>query len=392
VSWTSRRRGRFGALAIFAVSCADANGKRREPNGDAASVEATDAGTDDAVSLSSGDAEVAVDSGAPPPSCAPGGPGMTNCGADGESCCTSLEVKGGTYYRTYDFAADGGATLAVDGGPTGLADPAGISSFRLDKYLVTVGRFRQFVRAWNRGIGLDGGAGYEPPEGAGKHTYLNGGNGLSDTGGRYETGWSEADDSNIALTDANLACGSGWTWTASPGGQENLPINCVNWYEAYAFCIWDGGFLPSEAEWEYAPGGGEQQREYPWGSSSPGTNNQYAIYDCYYPSGSGGCPDTTMLVNIAPVGTATLGAGLWGELDLAGELDEWTLDYFATYWDPCADCVNLTQPAPPARPQRAIRGGGFFVTTSGYMRVPYRASNPPAFIDNEVGFRCARAP
>ena len=39
-----------------------------------------------------------------PPSCTPGGPGLSNCGAGGsgnESCCTSLEVTGGTYYRTY---------------------------------------------------------------------------------------------------------------------------------------------------------------------------------------------------------------------------------------------------------------------------------------------------
>jgi formylglycine-generating enzyme len=72
---------------------------------------------------------------------------MTNCGPGGsgtESCCTSLEVTndsvdgGISYYRTY--ANDGG-------GPTGEADPATVSGFRLDKYLVTVGRFRQFVMA-----------------------------------------------------------------------------------------------------------------------------------------------------------------------------------------------------------------------------------------------------
>ena len=91
------------------------------------------------------------------------------------------------------------------------------------------------------------------------------------------------------------------TWTASStGGQENLPINCVNWYEAYAFCIWDGGFLPSEAEWEYAAAGGSEQRQYPWGTTAPGTMNQYAIYGSYYTGNSTG---------LAPVGTAAAGRG-----------------------------------------------------------------------------------
>ena len=72
----------------------------------------------------------------------------------------------------------------------------------------------------------------------------------------YETGWQSSDDSNIDPTDANLLCAATATWTHTAGAQENLPIDCVNWYEAYAFCIWDGGFLPSEAEWEYAAAGG----------------------------------------------------------------------------------------------------------------------------------------
>jgi formylglycine-generating enzyme len=111
-----------------------------------------------------------------------------------------------------------------------------VSGFRLDKYLVTVGRFRQFVNAWN------GGAGYTPPAGSGKHTHLNGGRGLANSGsvGTYEPGWVASHDSNIAPTNTNLACaGSSSTWTPSAGSSENLPIICVNWWEAYAFCIWD---------------------------------------------------------------------------------------------------------------------------------------------------------
>jgi formylglycine-generating enzyme required for sulfatase activity len=299
------------------------------------------------------------------------GDGVTRCGASGESCCTSLEVPGGTYDRTYTSSGSG---------PTGGSDPASVSGFRLDKYLVTVGRFRQFVNAWN------GGSGYAPPAGSGKHAHLHGGQGLSnsggDAGGAYETGWVSSDDRNIAPTDANLACESNLaTWTTSAGSSESLPINCVNWWESFAFCIWDGGFLPSESEWEYAAAGGSEERGYPWGSTDPGTSNQYAIYDCNYPSGSGGCTG-----GAAPVGTATLGAGLWGQLDLAGNVNEWNADWFASYAGPCTDCADLT-----AASFRVIRGG-YFDNDPSYLLPPGRSDDPPTVRSICLGLRCARGP
>jgi formylglycine-generating enzyme required for sulfatase activity len=282
-----------------------------------------------------------------------------------------LEVPGGTYYRTYTNSGSG---------PTGEADPATVRGFRLDKYLVTVGRFRQFVAAWN------GGSGYSPPAGSGKHTHLNDGSGLNATEGGYEPGWATSDKSNIAPTDANLGCRSPYNaWTNTAGSRENLPINCVNWYESYAFCIWDGGFLPSEAEWEYAAAGGSQQREYPWGTAAPGTSNQYAIYGyarCNYPSGSG----CTGWVNIAPVGFATLGAGLWGQLDLAGDVWEWNLDWDQHRYSACTDCANFA-----AASYRVIRGGDFSSAASS-LAPPSRDDYPPTARTDLIGLRCARTP
>jgi formylglycine-generating enzyme len=320
------------------------------------------------------------DAGPEPLSCAPGGPGTTNCGTSSESCCTSPEVTGGTFFRTYENSGSG---------PTGEADPATISGLRLDKYLVTVGRFRQFVEAWN------GGAGYVPPAGSGKHTHLNGGLGLANSAdpGTYETGWLAADDANIAPTDTNLSCSNTGeppvaydTWTPSAGTQENLPMSCVNWQESYAFCIWDGGFLPSEAEWEYAAAGGSEQREYPWGSADPGTSSEYAIYNCEYPSGSDS-GDCTGVANYAPVGTPTRGAGLWQQLDLVGEVFVWTIDLFAPYASPCTDCAYVSNATSRVFRGMSLSGGLNVLVVPNTRNLSLPSQRLPT-----LGFRCARTP
>ncbi len=304
---------------------------------------------------------------APAPSCAPGGPGMTDCGS-GESCCTSLPVAGGTYFRTYRNNGSG---------PTGENDSATVSDFRLDKYLVTVGRYRQFASAWT--------GGWRPTAGAGKHTYLKGG-GLAATAGGAETGWdttwnttADVNPTTATLTRGSFCDSAHAAWTAAAtGGHENLPINCVNWFESYAFCIWDGGFLPSEAEWEYAGAGGSEQRQYPWGSTAPGTMNQYAIYGANFTGNSTG---------LAPVGTATSGAGRFGQLDLAGEVWEWVLDWKQTYVNPCADCVNLT----PAT-FRIVRGDNYGGSINNLVPTVRGGDVDAAGRDSNFGVRCARAP
>lgn len=318
-------------------------------------------------------ADVTADADAAAPSalsCTTVGDGRTNCGNGSESCCTSLPVVGGTYNRTY---------WNPGSGPTGEADPATVSDFRLDKYEVTVGRFRSFVAAWN------GGSGWTPPAASGKHTHLNGGSGLAATGGGYEPGWATSDNGNIAPTNANLGCSSGKyeTWTPTAGAQEKLPANCVNWYEAAAFCIWDGGFLPSEAEWEYAAAGGSQERAYPWGPTAPGTANQYAIYGCNYPSSSGSC---TGVSNFAPVGTPPAGAGWYGQMDLAGNVWEWNLDWFAGAYGSCTNCTSATVAS-----FRTVRGGSHNSPAS-YLPPPFRNYGTPTQRSNSFGFRCARTP
>jgi formylglycine-generating enzyme required for sulfatase activity len=286
-----------------------------------------------------------------------------------------VKVPGGTFFRTY--TNEGSAAMNT-------ADPATISDFRLDKYLVTVGRFRKFVAAWDQG------SGYMPAVGSGKHAHLNNAQGLSDSGaaGTYEAGWLASYNNKLDLTNDTLQCQSGlYTWTNSAGNNEQLPMNCINWFEAYAFCIWDGGFLPSEAEYVYAAAGGTEQRRFPWGATDPGTSNQYAIWNCDYPDGTGTCDGT--LHNIAAVGTAKLGAGRWGQLDLVGEMIEWYLDWFApSYATPCTDCANLASGS-----GRAPRDGYFGSTDKTLLLSAYRNNGfYPANRFYSYGFRCARTP
>jgi len=341
-----------------------------------------------------------------PPSCLPGGPGMTNCGPGGsgfESCCTSLEVPGGTYYRTYDpLGEDGGVILAADGGPGGEADPATVSGFRMDKYLVTAGRFRQYVNY------LTSDAGAPPVNGSGLHTHLNGGLGLANSGspGTYETGWDAA-DWNAYLTSADSATlvvavpgptTLGYGFPPIEFSSDNLPMTGVDWYEAYAFCIWDGGFLPSETEWEYVAAAGSQEREYPWGAAAPGVSNEYAIFGTYYTAYQANSV-LNVPYNLAPVGTAVLGAGYWGQLDMAGETAEWNLDWYAPYVDPCVDCAYLTGPYPDIVPgmmnpdnSRVIRGARYAQpSANGALLASPDSRNfePPFFAG---GIRCARTP
>lgn len=296
-------------------------------------------------------AAVAADT---PSSCVVSGAGVTGCGSAGESCCLSLTVPGGVFFRTYTNSGSG---------PVGEADPASVSTFRLDKYDVTVGRFRAFVSAWN--------AGWLPEAGSGKHTHLNGGQGLAsavdDGGVAFEPGWVASDDGQIAPTDANLTCDHfvGSTWTSAAGGHEDLPLNCVNWYEAYAFCTWDGGFLPSEVEWEFMAAGGDEQREFPWGTSP-------------VPSIQSSCPT---LGCVLPVGSDPNEAARWGQLDM-GSLYQWNLDWFAPYVNPCADCAQVVaSSSDPAG--RVMRGDSL---------PPVREWMPPSNRANDLVFRCARTP
>jgi formylglycine-generating enzyme required for sulfatase activity len=287
--------------------------------------------------------------------------------------CDTREIPGGTFVR--DFDADGSAP------PADAAAPATVHAVLLDTYEVTTGRFSYFEDAVNLG--------YSVSAGAGKHTHLNGGLGLvvgdADGGPVYESGWDPSWSTGFATSaagwDHNLDCtpvGFTTVYEASP----TYPVNCVTWFEAYAFCIWDGGFLPTEAEWSFAAAGGDEQRAFPWGLQTPPQDGSYAIWGCYN-DGSGTCTDTAH--DIGQVFREPAGVARWGHWQLAGNVAEWTLDAYAPYVAPCVDC------AAPSGSQRVFRGGGYD-SPALLLGNTHREAADPATRVTELGFRCARSP
>lgn len=258
-----------------------------------------------------------------------------------ESCCASLHVPGGTF------------ELQTDDGVV----PAEVSPFNLDKYEVTVGRMRQFVYSYDPG-NLKAGQGKAPH--------------IDD-----DAGWDPAlqlpatKEALIAALE-NCSMKSGSTWSDSDVIDHNaLPLNCVPFAVAYAFCVWDGGRLPTEAEWNFAAAGGSSQRPYPW-STAPDDLTISSTHAVYSPA-----------TEPANVGSRSEGDGRWGHADMAGNLLEWVLDYYGEYGSECINCLN-TSPG-----ERAQRGGAYDMFEDALLS-SFRTSLASEEARPNSGFRCAR--
>ncbi|MBK9263093.1 MAG: SUMF1/EgtB/PvdO family nonheme iron enzyme [Polyangiaceae bacterium] len=166
------------------------------------------------------------------------------------------------------------------------------------------------------------------------------------------------------------------TWPFQPGVDsesegENLPVNCVTWFEAFAFCAWDGGRLVTEAEWNYAVAAGSEQREYPWGTSLP----DKTLTDMP--------PCSSLFQKSCNNAAVSVGSrspksdGKWSHADLGGSMDEWNLDgYQDPYTTPCNDCAAMT-----GATTRVVRSG---------LPSSLRSSASPDTRSTYIGFRCAR--
>ncbi len=271
------------------------------------------AATHDAPMSDSPIAPDAVECSPPQRECVPGTPtAFRQCDGSGHWMLDTCGLVGGAQSHCYGAgrcrvrpSCDGGdapgcAIVDQAGGTfqfgqvgTSFAAPprnVRVTRVYVDAYEVTVGRFRRFMDA-------HGGAPTVPPP----VTYPNG------------TAFPNVSSPFVPV--------GGSTWTTAPGAasEELLPVTGFTASHMQAFCVWDGGRLPTEAEWEWLARGRvvdglSSGRRFPWGNADPGA-------DCDRANWSGCAAGAARPVTMS-------GAAVGGLHGLAGNAFEWTIDEF----------------------------------------------------------------
>jgi serine/threonine-protein kinase len=160
---------------------------------------------------------------------------------------------------------------------------------------------------------------------------------------------------------------------AYPEGQELYPVTNVSWFDAAAYCEWIGARLPTEAEWEYAARG-PQGNLYPWGNEKG---------DVRQNSGN-------VLAGTAPVGSFPEASSPFGLQDMAGNVWEWTADWYDPEY--YADSPPENPTGPVNGMEKVVRGGGFQLLDFlglDEARSTHRLPLDPTVPREDVGFRCA---
>lgn len=234
--------------------------------------------------------------------------------------------------------------------------------FYISAYEVTNQQFADFLNAV--GVGEDG----EGPVGDDTESYV------------YDSTTRDEGKFNFGVN------WDGSKWVPATGYEEH-PIIYVSWYGADAYAKWIGGALPTEAQWEYACRGG-QEDNLPFGIGD-GTKMvkgmaQFYIYD-YYDLAEGGRKVDSSIEGYV---SSTYKVGSfepngYGLYDMHGNAYEWVNDFYKDAV-PAEEMVDPT--GPESGSQKIVRGGGW-VNSGRELRTAMRWGYRPTTRMEHIGFR-----
>jgi formylglycine-generating enzyme required for sulfatase activity len=198
--------------------------------------------------------------------------------------------------------------------------------------------------------------------------------------------------------------GANWRHPTGPGsdlkGKDQHPVVHIAYADALAYCQWAGKRLPTEAEFEYAARGGLDRARYVWGEEfQPNGRFMANTFQGHF-------PDTNTAedgyVATAPVGSFL--ANGYGLVDLAGNVWEWTSDWYQPdYYTTLAATGKVARnpqgPASshdPSEPgvQKRVHRGGSFLCNDQYCSRYCPGGRGKGELDtgtNHLGFRCVKS-
>ena len=191
--------------------------------------------------------------------------------------------------------------------------------------------------------------------------------------------------------------GADWRHPQGPGssiaGEDNLPVVQVGYDDALAYARWLGRDLPTEAEWEYAAQGGKGATRFAWGDQPFDERHPQAnVWQGVFPridTGADGYP-----AQASPVGCFP--ANGYGLYDMAGDVWQWTKDWYRPNLDPhAADDPQgpspdaAFDPGDPGVRKHVIKGGSFLCSPDYCYRYrpAAREAGPSDTGENHIGFR-----